>query len=53
MADWEKLHLTSEPSLSPHQSVANYFTVELTVLKELSQELAELFGLKLPASLKK
>jgi hypothetical protein len=32
---------------SPHPAVANYSTVELTVLKELSQELVDLFGLKL------
>ena len=31
-----------------HPTVANYFTVDLAVLKELSQELAELFGLTLP-----
>jgi len=39
-------------SLSRHPSVANYPTVELAVLKELSQELAELFGLTLPALMK-
>ncbi len=44
---------TSAPCEWPHQSVANYFTVDLAVLKELSQELAELFGLALPVSLKK
>jgi hypothetical protein len=43
----------SAPFLLPHPSVANYFTVDLAVLKELSQELAELFGLTLPVSLKK
>ncbi len=37
----------------PHPTVSNYFTVDLAVLKELSQELAELFGLTLPVSLKK
>lgn len=40
-------------SLSPHPKVANYLTVELAVLKELSQELADLFGLTLPISCKK
>jgi hypothetical protein len=38
---------------SRYPTVANYFTVELAVLKELSQELADLFGLALPVSLKK
>jgi hypothetical protein len=34
----------------PHPTGANYFTVDLAVLKELSQELADLFGLMLPVS---
>jgi hypothetical protein len=34
--------------LSRHQSVANYLTVELAVLKEMTRQLAELFGLKFP-----
>jgi hypothetical protein len=38
------------PSLSPHQFFSNYLTVELAVLKELSQALAELFGLSLPGN---
>jgi hypothetical protein len=38
--------------LIPHQSFANFFTVDLTVLKEMSQALADLFGLTLPVSLK-
>jgi len=38
---------------SRHPSVANYLTVELAALKEVSQELAELFGLSLPVSWKK
>jgi len=37
----------------PHPTDANYFTVELTVLKEMSQALADLFGLRLPVSCKK
>jgi hypothetical protein len=41
------------PFLSRRQSVSNNFTVDLAVLKELSQELAELFSLTLPISLKK
>ena len=44
---------TSVTSLSPHPSAANYPTVELAVLKEMSQKLAELFGLTLPALMKK
>jgi hypothetical protein len=39
--------------LSRHPSVANYFTVDLAVLKELFRELADLFHLTLPVSLKK
>jgi len=35
---------------SRHPSVANYFTVELAVLQEMTQMLADLFGLKLPGS---
>jgi hypothetical protein len=41
------------PSLSHHPTGANYFTVDLVVLKELSQELAKLFNLTLPIALKK
>ena len=37
---------------SRHPSVANYFTVDLAILKELSQELADLFHLTLPVTLK-
>ncbi len=39
--------------LSRHPTVANYFTVELTILKEMFQTLADLFGLRLPVSCKK
>jgi hypothetical protein len=45
----EKLYVSAAASLSRHPSAANYLTVELAALKELSQELAELFGLSLPA----
>jgi hypothetical protein len=44
---------TSVTCAYPHPSAANYPTVELAVLKELSQELAELFGLTLPTLTKK
>jgi hypothetical protein len=47
----EKLYVSAAAFLSRHPSVANYFTVELAALKELSQELAELFNLTLPVSL--
>jgi hypothetical protein len=43
----EKLYVSAFPCGVPHPAVANYSTVELTVLKELSQELVDLFGLKL------
>jgi hypothetical protein len=49
----EKLYVSVFPCGAPHPTVANYFTVDLPVLKELSQELAELFGLSLPVSCKK
>ena len=42
-----------EPFLSRHQSVANYPTVDLAALKELSQDLAKLFCLTLPVPLKR
>jgi hypothetical protein len=38
--------------LSRHQSVANYPTVDPAILKEMAQALADLFGLRLPVSLK-
>ncbi len=34
---------TWEPCELPHPTFANYFTVELTVLKEMSQALADIF----------
>ena len=49
----ETFPLNEAPCELPHPTVSNYFTVDLAVLKELSQELAELFGLTLPVSLKK
>jgi hypothetical protein len=49
----EKLYVSAAAFLSHHQSVANYLTVELTILKEMSQALADLFGLRLPAPCKK
>ena len=48
--DVEKLYVSAVPSLSAHQSFSNYPTVGLAILKELSQELAKLFGLTLPIS---
>jgi len=49
----EKLYVSAAAYVSHHPAVANYFTVDLAVLKELSQGLAELFGLSLPVSCKK
>jgi hypothetical protein len=49
----EKLYVSAAASLSRHPTGANYLTVDLAVLKELSQELAKLFNLTLPIALKK
>jgi serine/threonine protein kinase len=43
---------TSGTSISHHPTVTGYFTVDLAVLKEMAQALADLFGLRLPVSLK-
>ena len=45
--------ITSAPYVSRHPTVANYFTVDLAVLKEMAQELAELFNLTLPVLFKR
>jgi hypothetical protein len=42
--------LSAAACVSRHPSVASYFTVELTVLKEMAQALAELIGLSLPGN---
>ena len=47
-SDTMLLNLSAAAYVSRHPSVANYFTVELTVLKEISQSLADLFALRLP-----
>jgi hypothetical protein len=44
----EKLYVSAAACESRHPSVMKYPTVELTVLKDLSQELADLFDLTLP-----
>jgi hypothetical protein len=49
----EKLYVSAAAFLSRHPSVANYPTVDLVVLKEMAQELADLFGLTLSISCKK
>jgi hypothetical protein len=49
----EKPYVSAAASLSPHQSVSNYFTVELTELKEVTRVLADLFGLRIPVTGKK
>ena len=49
--DGEKLYVSAAACAYPHPSVANYLTVELATLKEITQELAALFGLALPDSI--
>jgi hypothetical protein len=49
----EKPYVSAAASLSPHQSVSNYYMVELTKLKEVTRALADLFGLRLPVPFKK
>jgi hypothetical protein len=41
----EKLYVSADACESRHLSFSNYLTVELTALKELSLELAKLFGI--------
>jgi hypothetical protein len=48
----EKLYVNAFPCGARYPKGANYLTVELAVLKALSQELAELFNLTLPMALK-
>ncbi|HET9921060.1 MAG TPA: hypothetical protein VFQ30_14510 [Ktedonobacteraceae bacterium] len=43
----------SVPFLSPRQFVSYRATVNLTRMREITQDLADLFGLRLPISLKK
>ena len=43
---------TWAPSLSRHRNVIYGTTVNLTRLREITQDLADLFGLTLPVSLK-
>jgi hypothetical protein len=47
----EKLYVSAAAFLSRHPSVANYLTVDLTILKAMSEELAALFGLTFPDSI--
>jgi hypothetical protein len=42
------INVSAAAFLSHHPTGANYLTVELTVLKEMAQALADLFGLRLP-----
>jgi len=44
--------ITSAPYVSPHPSAANYLTVELAVLKEMTWQLAGLLKLTLPVPFK-
>jgi hypothetical protein len=50
--DAERLYVSAAAYESRHPTVANYPTVELATLKDLSQELADLFGLTLPVPFK-
>jgi hypothetical protein len=43
-------YVSEVPCESHRPTVANYFRVELTVLKGMTQELVALFGLTLPVS---
>ncbi len=47
-ANGELLNVNALAYGAPHPADANYFTVELPVLKEMAQALADLFGLTLP-----
>ena len=44
------LYVSAAACVFPHPSVANYPTVDLALLKEMAQALANLFGLMLPVS---
>ncbi len=46
----EMLDVNAAACVSPHPKGANYSTVELTLLKEMSQALADLFNITLPVS---
>jgi hypothetical protein len=46
----ELLDVSAAACVFHHPTVANYFTVELIILKEMSEALADLFGLTLPVS---
>lgn len=48
----EKLYVSAAACGSRRPTVSNYFTVELIVLKEMSQALADLLGLTFPVSWK-
>ncbi len=49
----EMLDVSAPAYVSRHPTVANYFTIDLTGLKAMTQELADLFGLTLPDSFKR
>ena len=53
MDEEEKPYINAVAYELPHPKDANYFTVDLTVLKKMAQELADLFCLTLPVSWKK
>ena len=47
----EKFYVSAPASLAPHPKGANYLTVELAGLKEMTQDLADLLGLAIPVNL--
>ncbi len=47
--DAEKLYVSAAAFLSRHRTVTYGATVNLTRLREITQDLAELFGLTLPS----
>ena len=51
--DAEKLYISAFPCAARRPSVSYGATVNLTRLREITQDLADLFGLRLPISLKK
>ena len=53
MDEEEKPYINAVAYELPHPKDANYFTVDLTVLKKMAHELADLFCLTLPVSWKK
>jgi hypothetical protein len=51
--DAEKLYVSASPCGAHHRTVIYGTTINLTRMREITQDLAALFGLRLPISLKK